>query len=89
MAITEAGEHPFAYLRKRADVLKCCGQEKNLHVTQPRPDTLLAHCLVCGRKHRLMRAEPGTIFAKGVEAMAQKREATRGLILPGDPAYKV
>lgn len=64
--LTEKGEHEFAYLRKRADVMKCCGIEKNLFVRNPAPGVFVADCLVCGRRHRKMRAEPGSIFARPV-----------------------
>ena len=81
-------EHPFAYLRKRADVLKCCGMPKNLHVTAPMKGVLLARCKVCGRKHRKMQADPGSLFARGLEAMAA-RVNPRKLILPGDVEFKI
>jgi hypothetical protein len=61
-------EHPFAYLRKRADVLKCCGEPRNLQVTSPQKDVQIAICKVCARKHRKMYCEPGsllTVLSKG------------------------
>lgn len=63
-------EHPFAYLSKRADVLKCCGDPKNLHVTEPAKDVKLAICKVCGRKHRKLFCEPGSLLARTFKAMA-------------------
>jgi len=65
-----AKEHEFAYLRRRADVLKCCGEEKNLFVRNPLPNVWIAHCKVCLRKHRKVHAEPGSAFGQALQAMA-------------------
>lgn len=67
-----AQEHPFAFLRHRADVLACCAETKNLHVTEPQKDVKLAICKVCGRKHRKLYCEPGSILARTFRAMAGK-----------------
>ena len=69
-----ATEHPFAYLKQRADLKKCCADVRNLHVVNPQPGLHIALCTRCGRKHRKLFCEPGTILARGFEAMAaQKR----------------
>jgi hypothetical protein len=62
--------HPFAYLRERADVLRCCGNPKNLVVQRLRPDLLRAVCTRCGRGHRKFLCEPGTMLARTLQAMA-------------------
>ena len=54
-------EHPFAYLKKRADVLKCCANTKNLVVQRLRSDLLRAVCTRCGRGHRKFLCEPGSL----------------------------
>lgn len=64
------GEHPFAYLKQRADVLKCCADTRNLVVQRLQPDVLRAVCLRCNRGHRKMLAEPGTLFAETLKAMS-------------------
>lgn len=64
-------EHPFAYLKHRADLKRCCHNEKNLRVVQRAFKTIVGVCVVCGRKHRKMTAEPGTIFAKSLQAMGR------------------
>jgi len=61
-------EHPFAYLKHRADLKKCCASERNLVVQRLRPDLLRAVCTRCGRGHRKFLVEPGTLFATTVEA---------------------
>ena len=63
-------EHPFAYLKQRADVLKCCANTKNLVVQRIQPDVLRAVCTRCGRGHRKLLCEPGTLFAETLKAMA-------------------
>jgi len=60
---TDLRDH-FWFLRHRADVLKCCGNVDNLHITEPTHGSMLAICKVCGRKHRKMIAEPGRIFSR-------------------------
>ena len=64
-----ATEHPFAYLAKRADVMRCCAQTSNLDVKRVAPDRLRATCLRCGRGHVLLRADPGSM---GMFAGARK-----------------
>ena len=59
-------EHPFAYLKERADVLKCCADPKNLVVQRLRRDLLRAVCTRCGRGHRKFLCEPGSYFAQVV-----------------------
>lgn len=81
-----AVEHPFAYLKKRADVLACCGDPKNLFVrTLPDGRSQLAVCKECGRRHRKMYAEAGSLIGRGMGALLSKGE--KKLILPGDPAF--
>jgi len=58
-------EHPFAYLRKRADLKRCCHREKNLRVIDKGYGILVAVCLVCTRKHRKMTCEPGVYNLRG------------------------
>lgn len=54
----------FWFLRKRADVLKCCGNPNNLAIIEVPGGSELAICKVCGRRHRRLIAEPGTILTK-------------------------
>lgn len=63
-------EHPFAYLKQRADVLKCCANTRNLIVQRVQPDVLRAVCTCCGRGHRKFLCEPGTLFLETLKAMA-------------------
>ena len=63
-------EHPFAYLKQRADVLKCCADTRNLVVQRLQPDVLRAVCIRCNRGHRKMLAEPGTLFAETLKSMS-------------------
>lgn len=60
--------HPFEYLKSRADVLKCCGNVDNLGVTSPQADVLLATCAKCGRRHRKMKVDPGSVLGKSLAA---------------------
>lgn len=68
-------EHPFAYLKHRADVLKCCANPKNLVVQRIQPDVLRAVCLRCNRGHRKFLCEPGTLFAETLKSMSQLQPA--------------
>lgn len=61
-------EHPFAYLKQRADLKRCCAVERNLVVARLRPDLLLAICRQCGRRHRKLTCEPGSIFAQALQS---------------------
>ena len=63
-------EHPFAYLKHRADVLKCCADPRNLVVQRLQPDLLRAVCTRCCRGHRKLLCEPGTLFVETLKAMA-------------------
>jgi hypothetical protein len=53
----------FAYLRLRADVLKCCGVVDNLRIVEYGNRNLRAVCIKCLRKHRLITCEPGDLRA--------------------------
>lgn len=64
-------EHPFAYLRLRSDARKCCTNTKNLVVFTPRPDLKVAICKRCMTKHQKLWCEPGTIFAKHLQAIGR------------------
>ena len=68
-------EHPFAYLKQRADVLKCCADTKNLVVQRLQPDLLRAVCTRCGRGHRKLLCEPGTLFADTLKSMSRLQPA--------------
>ena len=50
--------------------MKCCADTKNLVVQRLQPDVLRAVCIRCNRGHRKMLAEPGTLFAETLKAMA-------------------
>jgi len=58
-------EHPFAYLKRRADLKSCCKQDKNLRVVEKGYGIQVAVCLVCTRKHRKMFCESGTLNLRG------------------------
>lgn len=64
-------EHPFAYLKQRADVLKCCANTANLVVQRIQPDVLRAVCVRCNRGHRKFLCEPGTLFAETLKSMSR------------------
>lgn len=66
-----AVEHPFAFLKKRADVKSCCGDPKNLIVTHPTPGASLAICTVCTRKHRKLVCDPNSPMAAAFRAVAK------------------
>ena len=68
-------EHPFAYLKLRADVLKCCADPRNLVVQRLQSDVLRAVCTRCGRGHRKFLCEPGTILTDTLKAMSQLQPA--------------
>lgn len=63
-------EHPFAYLQQRADVLKCCANTQHLIVQRLQPDLLRAVCTRCGRGHRKLLCEPGTLLAETLKSMS-------------------
>ena len=47
-------------LQGRADVSECCKRPGTLkRIDQPDPTTRLYGCIVCGRRHRFMGADPG------------------------------
>lgn len=75
-------EHPFACLKQRADVLKCCKDVRNLLVQRLRPDLLRAVCLRCNRGHRKLLCEPGSLFVDTLKAMSTLQPA-RMLYGPG------
>lgn len=56
-------EH-FAYLRLRADVLKCCGIVDNLQIIEYSNKTIRAVCTKCHRRHLKIVAEPGKVGAE-------------------------
>jgi len=64
--------HPFAYLKQRTDLMKCCADVRNLDVTEPQPDVKVATCRRCGRRHRKVFCEPGSLLAKTFQAMPRR-----------------
>lgn len=71
-------EHPFAHLKDRADVRRCCAEPSNIDVTQPQPNLWVGVCRKCGRRHRKLFCEPGSIFGQTLQAMAGLVEVNDG-----------
>jgi hypothetical protein len=68
-------EHPFAYLKHRADLMKCCADTDNLVIEHPQPDVLRAVCKRCGRGHRKFLCEPGSLHFEALRSMSTLAQA--------------
>lgn len=64
----------FAYLRLRADVLRCCGIVDNLRIVEYDNRNMRAVCVKCYRKHRIVTAEPGHFGAERREQRSVRRD---------------
>lgn len=66
------GERLKRKLQTRADVRPCCKQPGSLtKVDTGIPGSLLLVCSICGRRHRMIKAEPG-MYGAHVQQLGQQ-----------------